>query len=186
MLCLYYVRVIGDAQRLIADRHPTACDMPTMPDDDRPATASARGFVTDMNIYMSPDIHIRQQGSGVRSLLRIFNARRQCPGQLLCIAGPEAGLHPGAQSLLAEWMMRNGDWVAETCSEMFALRLARVGHGHRVEIFVVDASGVSAVDELASAASGLPTCSRIRIGPDGELLDPWPGGFFPERLKELL
>ena len=32
---------------------------------------------------------------------------------------------------------------------------------------------------------GTTSVKRLRVGPDGQLIDRWPGGFFEERYKDI-
>lgn len=184
MLCLYFVKTVSDARGIIADRHPEAVEVPLLTDDDWPLSNEEAEFVESMGIGVQRQFHLRNQGAGVQRLVRIFSAWRRAPEALHYVFWPEASLHPSVQPLLAEWMTRNGRWVAETASEMFALRLARLG-SDSFDIYVVSNEGGSAVDELQAASTGLPVVQHMRMGPDGEFLTSWPGGFFQEREKEL-
>lgn len=185
MLCLYYVQMIGDGSRLIQARHPHAHPVAELEEDDRAMTRDEHDFVKAMGVDVSGEFHIRNQGSGVRNLLRIYSAWRSAPEALHYIQCPEVSLHPGIQAEFAEWLTGHGLWVAETCSEMFALRLARLGKMTGVDVFVLNARDASAAEQLSAAATGLPTCTRAVVGDDG-MYNPWPDDFFHNRLRELL
>lgn len=186
MLWLYYVQMTGDGRRVIEARHPEAVDTAPLEEDDRAMTGDELSFLRSVGIDVSGKFHIRNEGSGAQRLLRIYAAWKSDPEALHYLPQPEASLHPGIHRPVLEWLRAHGNWVAETCSEMFALCLLRDRVTKGVEVIVVDAAEATAPELLDASATGLPVCRRMVIGADGEFENLWPGGFFNERMKELL
>ena len=157
------------------------------PDDEEIALLKSMGI----NVDIDEGVYIANHGRGVRRLLAIFNAWRLGPEKLWLLEYPESSLHPVIQSQLAEWLLGHGQWVAVTQSEIFCLRgqaMIRRGQLRPADfsVSVLDEAVDSALDQLSSAVDGLPPYTRIRFNDDGDLLDLWPGGFFTERMSELL
>lgn len=110
------------------------------------------------------------------------------------IEEPEANSHPAFQVVLADLFITQAKaspgvlFLVETHSEHLMLRCLRrireTTEGH------VAQGGPSLIPEdiavhfVEPSESG-PRIHRIRIDQDGEFMDPWPKGFFPERMKEV-
>lgn len=99
----------------------------------------------------------------------------------LCIEQPEAQIHPRLQaevgSLLAECIESGCQFLVETHSEHLLLRLQRlIRRGEldhkKLAVYYVDK------DDRQSFIQ------ELRIDRDGEMLDPWPDGFFSEGFEE--
>ncbi len=190
MISLIYSR-LQPVGGFLAAKFPGAVEQPHLY-DHRPPDDEELAFLKAMGIdALAADIHISSHGSGVRKLLAIFNAWRLGPEKLWLLEYPESSLHPGVQPQLAEWLLGHGQWVAVTQSEMFCLRgqaMIRRGRLRPADfsVSVLDEEVDSALDQLSSAVDGLQPYTRIRFNDDGDLLDQWPGGFFTERMSELL
>jgi len=100
----------------------------------------------------------------------------------LVVEQPELHLHPGAQSELGDFFLdlyRSGvQSILETHSEHIILRLQRhVAEGsinpRDLHVYFVHASG------------GRKIAHKLTVGEDGIFKEPWPRGFFEERLKEV-
>lgn len=132
---------------------------------------------------------VSESGGGVRTLASILAGRRAAGDKMVYFAYPEASIHPSAQGNLVEWMLNNGPWVCATHSEHFALRICkRIRDGDLprdvAEFLCTDGTGGDSLTQMA-VSLGAPPHSRIRVDDDGEFMDPWPKGFFTERMKEL-
>jgi hypothetical protein len=174
----------------LAAKFPGTENVPRL-SDRRTADDEELAFLKSMGIVMATDFHISSHGSGVHSLLTIFNAWRLDPERLYLLQYPESSLHHSVMPELVEWLLRHGRWVAVTHSELFCLRGQAMIRGQRLRpadfsVYVLDEAVDSALDQLSSAVDGLPPYARMRFDEDGDLLDPWPGGFFTERMSELL
>jgi predicted ATPase len=104
---------------------------------------------------------------------------------LITIEQPELHIHPALQAELAELILYSAQVlgnqvIVETHSEHLALRMqrsVRAGTAFGPEMYslvYIDA------EDTGSTAQGLP------LGPAGQLMSQPPGGWFPERLRELL
>lgn len=115
-------------------------------------------------------------------------------GSLVTIEQPEIHLHPALQSELADVFIesalgeRKNTFILETHSEHLILRLLRRIRESRVQ---KPSSGVQKVtpDDIAilfvlSTERGSEV-RQLRVDERGQLIDPWPGGFFEESFNEL-
>ena len=135
-------------------------------------------------------------GSGVSFIFPIFCALggTYCynrTDQLVLIQQPELHLHPAAQAELGDlfiWFVENsGRLLVETHSEHLILRiLKRLRLSFRKRgVKKGRISSGQVVIQSFEKKNQLTTVHKIRIGRNGEFMDPWPGGFFPEREQEL-
>lgn len=102
------------------------------------------------------------------------------------IEQPEIHLHPKIQSrltdVLIEAAVANGNRVlVETHSEHLLLRAQRRVREGATPGF--DASKLSV--QFVGRVEGKGAISNLRLDDSGRLLDPWPDGFFDERLDDL-
>lgn len=127
----------------------------------------------------------RAVGYGIGQLLPIVVQSLLARDALILIEQPEVHLHPRLQSatgdLLIETVNRQRAQVlVETHSEHLVLRLLRrVREGalaaHDLAILYVD------LDD-----GGAAFVRRLEVDANGDLIDGWPGGFFDDRLAEVL
>lgn len=130
-------------------------------------------------------VALDQVGYGVSQLLPVIDVCVHAEKQIICIEEPELHLHPRLQArlgnLVATSVLRGGNQVIlETHSESILLRVRRLIRGGRlrpeeVAVLYVDNAGQSGA-----------TVRRLRLGATGELLDPWPTGFFDDGLADIL
>ena len=121
-------------------------------------------------------------GFGCSQVLPVLVGGYNAPkASLLLVQQPELHLHPRAQAELGTFLLslyqRTVQTVVETHSEHLVLRVQRlVAEGQispdEVKIYYVHPTPQGREVRL------------IRLGDDGEFLDEWPDGFFPERLEE--
>ena len=136
----------------------------------------------------------RDVGIGVSQVLPVLVSAYASRGNLVAIEQPEIHLHPALQADLGdvflESALRDGGntFVLETHSEHLILRiLRRIRETTDGEL----PDGVPAVRPEQVAVLNVQPGSdgaevlHIPITPDGEFERSWPGGFFPERSKEL-
>jgi len=158
---------------------------------------SVPGNIIDELVDLAPRIlgvqlkkhPVSESGGGVRTLASIIAGRRAAGDKMVYFAYPEASVHPGSQGNLVEWMLDNGPWICATHSEHFALRICkRIRDGDllrdAVEFLCTYGIGGDSLTQMA-VSLGAPPHSRIRVDDSGEFMDPWPKGFFTERMKEL-
>lgn len=125
-------------------------------------------------------------GFGVSQVLPILVELSARQSSLICIEQPEIHLHPAMQAEMADLLIESTDQtgrgnqiIAETHSEHLVLRIQR-----RIREGVLDPELVSILyvdqDDEGNAA-----VVPLRIDREGDFVDPWPNGFFEERLDEV-
>ena len=123
-------------------------------------------------------------GFGISQLLPFVVQSLVSKGQIISIEQPEVHVHPRLQAdlgdLLAEAIEapRRNQFIVETHSEHLILRLQRLVRKHRLKPEDVSVIYVSRSPEGAKA-------QRLHLDEEGDFIDEWPNGFFPERLREL-
>jgi len=128
-------------------------------------------------------VSLSDVGYGIGQLLPILVELASEKERILTIEQPELHIHPKLQAELgtvfAHAVQRRKQMLIETHSEHLILRLRRLVREGKLKpddlcvLYVSRGKRGSVVD-------------RIRIDERGDFLDAWPGGFFPERLNELL
>ncbi len=103
----------------------------------------------------------------------------------LCIEQPEIHLHPALQAELAELFAEKigpggPQFILETHSEHLILRLQRLIRLGRLK------ADQLVVLHVGEGADGQSHVRHLRVNDQGEFVDEWPGGFFDERIEELL
>ncbi len=129
------------------------------------------------------DVSLKDIGFGICQILPVVVECAKAESQIILIEQPEVHIHPRLQAnlgdLFAESIDRNNQLIIETHSEHLVLRLQKL----------IRTGKLKADDVSALSVSRRPQGShvrQIRLDNDGEFIDDWPGGFFPERLKELV
>lgn len=130
-------------------------------------------------------------GSGIGYVLPILVA---IAGYRHClIQQPELHLHPALQGSLSDTFIaachEGRRLVVESHSEHLLLRALRrvreTGAGKAASPALSLAAEDVCVLYFEPVADGTTRVRHIRVAPDGDLLDRWPGGFFAERDKDL-
>jgi len=158
---------------------------------------SRAGVASDVNIVPLSDRHyeIRVQhpitkehqnladvGQGVSQILPVLVAGLHLSeGSALVVEEPEIHLHPRAQAALGDFFLtlfeKGVQSIIETHSEYLLLRLLQ----HV-------ASGAISPDDVSVyyvyARGEHKEAKRLRLNGEGQFVDEWPEGFFPERLEE--
>ncbi len=103
--------------------------------------------------------------------------------QLITIEQPEVHVHPRLQADLGDLLVesikkQHNRFLIETHSEHLILRLQR-----RVREKKLSPTDVSVL--YVSRGPNGSTVQQLRLDEDGDFMDDFPGGFFPERLNEL-
>jgi predicted ATPase len=130
---------------------------------------------------------------------------RRFAATFVTIEQPELHLHPKAQTRLGDlfiecfgdgenWLMNSDNYVSddqtiiETHSEHLLLRILRRIRETTNDELPEDAPAMNpngvAVYYFTPSNQGIEA-NRLRINEQGEFLDPWPDGFFEERIEEL-
>jgi len=112
------------------------------------------------------------------------------------IQQPELHLHPALQSNLGDIVVKSVEnetklhcfTIIETHSEHLLLRVMRlIGSAAQREDEVISPLSYERVAILYfdPQPDGETKVRRLRLAPDGQLIDRWPGGFFNERYKDI-
>ena len=123
-------------------------------------------------------------GYGISQLLPFVVQSLVSKKQIISIEQPEVHVHPKLQAdlgdLLAEAIQtkRDNQFIVETHSEHLILRLQRLVHEKKIKPIDVSVIYISRGSEGAKS-------QRLHLDKDGDFIDEWPNGFFPERLREL-
>ena len=127
----------------------------------------------------------RAVGYGISQITPIVVQSLLSRDGMLLIEQPEVHIHPRLQAQVGDLLInsvqeRGNQVLVETHSEHLVLRLLR-----RVREGVLDPKDLSIlyVDLLADGAAHV---RRLDVDSDGDLVEGWPGGFFDERLEEVL
>jgi predicted ATPase len=134
-------------------------------------------------------------GVGISQVVPVLVAALHNIQGIVAIEEPESNIHPAFQVVLADLFITqakaNPDvlFLVETHSEHLMLRcLRRIRETTKGLSQTGDVPSVTpeevAVHFVEPCADG-PRIHRIEIDGEGDFLDPWPQGFFRERVKEL-
>ena len=137
-------------------------------------------------------LHFNEVGSGVGYILPILiSLVSDCN---IFNKQPELHLHPALQSQLGDLYLqaatRDRYMIVETHSEHLLLRvLRRIRQRSSNRLDEEDYRFATPADVsiyyFEPQGDGETKVRPIRISPDGDFLDPWPGGFFEERYEDL-
>lgn len=143
------------------------------------------------------DVDFCDVGFGIGQVLPLIAEVASDRTGIVCIEQPEVHLHPKMQSNLADVFIRERSegtgagsslYILETHSEHLILRLLRrireTTRGKLPDgLRPIDPNGVSvAWIEAGKEGSQITT---LEINDKGRFIDPWPAGFFEERLEEM-
>ena len=135
------------------------------------------------------DVGLPDVGFGISQLLPFVVQSLASEGRIISIEQPEVHVHPRLQAdlgdLLAEAIKEphHNQFIIETHSEHLILRLQRLVYEERIapeDISVIYVSRARKRAEVQGAQA-----QRLRLDEEGDFIDEWPNGFFPERLREL-
>ena len=131
------------------------------------------------------DIALTDVGFGISQILPFIVQCLAGERQIITIEQPEVHIHPRLQADLGDLLAatvrepRGHRFVIETHSEHLVLRMQRlIRHGQ----LTPDDVSVLYVRRGVNGSR----VERLHIDNDGDFIDDWPGGFFPERLRELM
>jgi predicted ATPase len=131
------------------------------------------------------EVSPKDVGFGVSQLLPIVAQLLTARQAVTCIEQPEIHVHPKLQTELGDLLIeatsdeRGNQVLVETHSEHLMLRLQR-----RIRAGDLDPERVSVI-YIDAARDGSAIVQRLRLDDEGNFIDPWPQGFFAERLDEL-
>ena len=126
-------------------------------------------------------------GYGVSQVLPIIAQSVISKDALITIEQPELHIHPRLQAELGDLFAAavkapyRNQFIIETHSEHLILRLQRL-----VRTGVLTPEDISVLYVLRGEGERGSEVIQLHLDPEGDFIDEWPGGFFPERLQELL
>jgi len=130
------------------------------------------------------DVALPDVGFGISQILPFIVQSLASKQQIISIEQPEVHIHPRLQADLGDLLAyaikspRNNQFIIETHSEHLVLRLQKLVRQKKLKPEQVSIVYVCRGPDGAKA-------NRLRLDEDGDFMDEWPGGFFPERLHEL-
>ena len=138
----------------------------------------------------SVDVEPYDIGVGISQVLPVLVGTLYQGCRCFAVEQPELHVHPAVQCELGDVFISQSQqdperrFLLETHSEHLVLRiLRRIREQAQADAPTVSAGEV-AVYCFQESDSGTEI-SEMRISKEGEFQDPWPGGFFPERFREL-
>lgn len=130
------------------------------------------------------DVGLSDVGFGISQILPLVVQSLAASDQIISVEQPEVHIHPRLQADLGDLLIeaikepRRNQFIVETHSEHLALRLQR-----RVREKILSPDQISIV--YVSRGPNGATVQPLRLDEEGDFIDDFPGGFFPERLREL-
>ena len=167
-----------------------------------PSTSDYDAIVAKIELQETIKINLKNTGYGVSQVIPIIiqsiTARQRVKKEkprIVIIEQPELHLHPAAQAELGDLFIENSlisngpTFLLETHSEHLLLRIMRRMKNTFMDNLPEQIPSVTMHDVAVFVINRHPNqmysqMHLMDIGPDGKLLEPWPGGFFEERYRE--
>lgn len=173
------------AQKVLADlpsRRPSSKSLDNAAKQLAALPAERRVFLVPNDSEIELSLH--DVGVGISQLIPVVVTALDESAKLAAIEEPEYHLHPRLQADVADLFVAAARIHGKQClielhSEHVILRLQRLIREGKL---APGELSVNVVRRIASATR----IDALRLDQDGDFLDDWPGGFFPERLRELL
>lgn len=153
--------------------------------------------VTLRDLRTNIDLHAEDLGTGISQVLPVLVAALGHNKNIVAIEQPELHVHPKFQVALGELFIhaikhehiaRDTVFILETHSEYMMLRFLRRLYETANDELEPDAEELSPEDigvYYVNPIGDSVEITHLRLNEEGEFLDRWPNGFFPERKKEL-
>ena len=131
------------------------------------------------------DVALTDVGFGISQILPFIVQSLAGEKQTITIEQPEVHIHPRLQADIGDLLAatikepRGHRFVIETHSEHLVLRMQRLV---REGTLVPEDISILYVSRGKNGSH----VERLHLDNDGDFIDEWPGGFFPERLRELM
>ena len=128
-------------------------------------------------------------GFGISQLLPVVVQMIVGNRKTVCVEQPEIHIHPRLQAEIGDLLIeaagpsRSNQVIVETHSEHLMLRLQRRLREGTYDWLKPRHIAVLYVDRDQAGATSV---QRLRLDEQGFFEDPWPAGFFPERLYEVM
>lgn len=148
--------------------------------NDFPTESQLVVFSEHHNLALMP----HDVGIGISQLLPVVAASLGEEQRLVMMEQPELHVHPRLQAELGDLFieatrdLHQKQFIIETHSEHLALRLQR-----RVREKKLTPEQITIV-YVSDSTNGMRV-QQLRLDEEGDFMDDFPGGFFPERLSEL-
>lgn len=136
---------------------------------------------------------IRDVGFGVSQVLPIIAQSLRSKNKMLLIEQPEIHLHPALQAELGDLFIKSAlgeqknTFILETHSEHLLLRIMRRMRDTANGTLPAGLPPVRPEDVsvlYVQRKDDTPVVRVLELDQEGQLLDPWPGGFFEEGFRE--
>jgi predicted ATPase len=146
------------------------------------------------NLQNGVSLFPQDVGVGISQVVPVIVAALHSTSGVVAIEEPESNIHPAFQVVLADLFLTEAKanpnvlFLIETHSEHLMLRVMRrirETNGQQIESGLPAVTPEDVAIHFVEPSEQGPTIHRIRIDEDGEFMDPWPRGFFPERMKEI-
>jgi hypothetical protein len=140
--------------------------------------------VIDKRRQTPVDVGLSDVGFGISQILPLLVQSLAASNQIITVEQPEVHIHPRLQADLGDLLIeaikppRRNQFIIETHSEHLALRLQR-----RVREKNVSPQDIAVL--FVSRGLDGARVEPLRLDDQGDFMDDFPGGFFPERLREL-
>lgn len=144
-----------------------------------------RGYSFELTDTRSKvEVSLADVGYGVSQVLPIIAECVGSAGSVICIEQPELHLHPRLAANLAELLVATAtdgnQIIAETHSENILLRVQRLVREGQIAASDV---AILFVDNTPGKGASI---TRLHLDDEGDLQERWPGGFFDDRLADVL
>jgi len=141
--------------------------------------------LADTQISTKVEVGLTDVGFGISKILPFIVQCLATENRLVTIEQPEVHIHPRLQADLGDLIANSinkpysNRFIIETHSEHLVLRFQKLVRDGKLTPDDIAVTYIKRGPNGARAA-------RLHLDEDGDFVDDWPGGFFPERLRELM